>query len=160
MARFACRGRLAGDHFGVGHAGRCRTLGCGPDRHTVDRRVPCDVAGSHDSRRAGERFELAPQPAGPGPGWQVALVAEKSAETAVRVIANLRIEQNQLRFQRDAAAPEIEGAAQLSNCVLRLTSGTQTHDLRLRKPLHAEPLQIDLRKTSAVAREGCSATRS
>jgi hypothetical protein len=100
----------------------------------------------------GGHFECAPQTNGSDPSWQVSLTDDKSTEPAPRLVATVRLEQDHLRFQWDAAAPQIEGAAQLGNCVLRLESGTQTHDLRLRATLRAEPLQIDLKKQSTAAR--------
>ena len=110
------------------------------------------LLGGTTAGARGAHFEFSPRPDTDHASWQFSLVEDNPAGSVTRVVAALRSEENHLRFQWDPAVQEIEGAAQLSNCVLRLTSGAHTHDVRLRKPQRAEPLRIDLRKQSAPAR--------
>jgi hypothetical protein len=110
------------------------------------------LLGGATAGARGAHFECSPRPDADHPCWQFSLVEDNPAGSMTRVVATLRSEENHLRFEWDPAVQEIEGAAQLSNCVLRLTSGAHTHDVRLRKPRRAEPLRIDLKKQSAAAR--------
>ena len=117
-------------------------------------RVPVTVSllGGQQAGVRAARFEVSETMEADRPGWQFVFVEDKSTGPVSRTVAVMRSDAGHLQFQWDTAVAEIDGAAHLSNCVLRLASGTFQHDLRLRKPLVGKPLEINLKKQPERAR--------
>ncbi|MHB8968965.1 MAG: serine/threonine-protein kinase [Pirellulaceae bacterium] len=108
--------------------------------------VKISLLGGQTAGAPGARIEVSETLAAERTGWQFVFVDDKSTGLASRPIAVMRSDAGHLQFQWDAAVAEVDGAAYLSNCVLRLVSGTFQHDLPLRKPLVGKPLEVNLKK--------------
>ncbi len=94
----------------------------------------------------GARFELSENSETARTEWQVVYVEDKPDGPAPRPVAVIRSLEGRVQFHWDPGVADIPGAAHLSNCVVRWTSGTFRHDLRLRTPLVGKPLQVNLKK--------------
>jgi hypothetical protein len=94
----------------------------------------------------GARFELSEHSQAARTEWPVVYVEDKPDGPAPRPVAVIRSLEGRVQFHWDPGVADIPGAAHLCNCVVRWTSGTFRHDLRLRTPLVGEPLQVNLKK--------------
>lgn len=116
--------------------------------------VPVDVTllgGSQAGLTAG-RFELAAASGDGARGWELVAVEEPASGPVRRRVASLTPAADRLQFAWDAGAAEFAEAGCVANCVLRFSSGTFRHDLRLRKPVESESLQLSLKKQPDVER--------
>ena len=110
--------------------------------------ISMDIAllgGSQAGLTAG-RFELTPSNSDGVTGWELAAIDEQAGTSVRRAVANLRPDADRLQLAWAEGASEYAEAGHLANCVLRFSSGTFRHDLRLRKPVEADPLQVSLKK--------------
>ena len=93
------------------------------------------LLGRHDGRSTRRTLRTRPA-AGRGscPSWQISLVDDEVGG-AGGPRGRQRATASKITCGSNGTLPRrtVDGAAQLSNCVLRLASGTQTHDLRLRQ---------------------------
>jgi hypothetical protein len=116
--------------------------------------ISIDIAllgGSQAGLTAG-RFELAPSDSDGVAGWELAAIEEQAGTTARHSVARLRPNADRLQLAWAEGASEYAEAVHLANCVLRFSSGTFRHDVRLRKPVEADPLQVSLKKQPEAER--------
>jgi hypothetical protein len=110
--------------------------------------VPLEVAllGGSQAGLSAARFELATIRGGETEGWELAAVEDRADSPVRHLVARVSFQAERLQIAWDPGAREYAEAGYLANCVLRFTSGTFRHDLRLRKPVEADSLQVSLKK--------------
>lgn len=118
----------------------------GKSRVTPNAPSTAVLLGGSQTGAAATRFEIAGTVGGDASGWELAAVENPSGGPTRRVVARVISAADRLQFVWDAGATECANANHLANCVLRFTNGTFRHDVRLRKPLPAEPLQVSMKK--------------
>ena len=82
--------------------------------------------------RAPSRFQLDATDAAAGRAWRVLLIGDKQDPDREVPLAQISALEGKLVFQWDAGAEQVAVAPVLRNCVLRCTSKTHTHNLRMR----------------------------
>lgn len=100
----------------------------------------------------GTSFELTPCLDPAMPRWQFLCRRTTPDDAAPVTVAELTHVHERLEFTWLVGATQVESVFHLGNCVLRISCGTQTHDLRLRRPERCEPLQVNLKKPTATLR--------
>ncbi|MCU0959246.1 MAG: serine/threonine protein kinase [Pirellulaceae bacterium] len=105
------------------------------------------TAGPH-----GTSYQLTPAVDSAAPRWQVQCVRAAGDDPAPVAVAELTRVQQRLMFTWLAAAARVESVQCLGNCVLRISCGTQAHDLRLRRPERCDPLHVNLKRPTATLR--------
>jgi hypothetical protein len=100
----------------------------------------------------GTTFQLDPAPVPATTRWQFACLRTTGGDPAPVAVAELTHVDQRLMFTWLDAATRQDSATCLRNCVLRISCGAHTHDLRLRRPERVEPLQVNLKKPDVTLR--------
>lgn len=116
--------------------------------------VPVDVTllGGSQAGLTSGRFELTTNDSAEARGWDLAAIVGPEGTSTRHLVAKLTPSTDRLQLVWEASATEFAEAGHLANCVLRFSSGTFRHDLRLRKPAEADALQISLKKQPEAER--------
>ena len=120
------------------------SLDLGPVDLAAGRAPSAVLLGGNHAGLPAARFELESSGEGDPHVWQFKAVAEEPSEGGGHPAAQIRLAEGRLQFQWLASAESSD--AQLCNCAVRLTSGTDVHEIRLRTPVKADPLSLSNKK--------------
>jgi len=114
--------------------------------------VTATLLGGQHAVARGAQFELEPAADPAAPQWRLLVSETGSGGTQRQPIATLKLGDGQLGFAWDADAAKHPAAAHLVNCVVRLSSGSNTHDLKLRTAVRGDALTVSFKKPAGNAR--------